>query len=79
MKRVLKTLAREPVVHFLLAGLALFGASLWHDWRFDPHRIVIDTRVTTMLTERYSSQYGASPTADQLDELVRQRRMKPSK
>lgn len=72
MKRLFKALAREPVAHFLLAGVALYGASLWYEEHIDPHRIVIDQQVTDMLAGRFAGQYGSSPTPAQLNELVRQ-------
>lgn len=72
MRHLFKTLAREPVVHFLLAGLMLYGGSLWHERRTDPHRIVIDRQVVEMLGVRFAGQFGTAPTPAQLEELVRQ-------
>jgi hypothetical protein len=61
---------REPLLHFMIAGALVFG--LAQAWRsaHDVHRIVVTPERTAELAEKYRLQFGANPTAAQLERLV---------
>lgn len=61
---------REPLVHFLAAGLLLFVASEIHRSYADTHRIVVTPQRNTQLARRYALQFGAQPDAATLEQLV---------
>lgn len=78
----LRDLLREPLVHFVLIGAALFGL----DWAVnDAERspedlvrngdapqasIVVDDRLRASLTQRWSGTHPAPPTPDELGALI---------
>jgi peptidyl-prolyl cis-trans isomerase C len=62
---------REPLAHFLIAGLALFTAGHLYQQRTDRHRIVITAAHAAQLANDYALQFGAKPDAD--DQIVRRR------
>lgn len=69
----LRRLAREPLLQFLLLGLALFGVShaigAWREAR--QRHIVIDTALVNYQRNLYHAQYGAWPDAVALESLLR--------
>jgi hypothetical protein len=62
----------EPLLHFLLIGLVLFGldAALAGSGSATAHRIVVDDAVRTRLSEGFERATGRSPTAQELDGQV---------
>jgi parvulin-like peptidyl-prolyl isomerase len=66
----LRTLLREPLVHFVLAGLVLFIAGEVHRSRVDAYRIIVTPQREAHLATRYELQFGARPDAQTLAQLV---------
>lgn len=71
MRQLLGPLLREPLVHFLIAGLAVFWAMSGRPADPADRRIVVDEPVVAALTERWTATYHAPPEADELDGLIR--------
>ena len=65
-----RTLLREPLVHFVLAGFVLFMAGEAHRSRVDAHRIVVTPQREAHLADRYELQFGEQPDAQTLARLV---------
>ncbi len=65
--------SREPLVHFLIAGLAVFAFSAWRGEAVDPasRTIEIDERQVSVLAERFAQTWQRAPTAADLDGLIR--------
>jgi len=63
---------REPIVHFIVIGLALFIAGEIHQRRTDIHRIVVTPEREAQLANRYVMQFGKRPDAKTLESLVAQ-------
>lgn len=70
MRVPLRTLLREPLVHFILVGFVLFAAGEIHRTRDDAHRIVVTPQREAHLAARYELQFGARPDARTLTQLV---------
>lgn len=70
MRRALRAFFREPIVHFLLLGALLYGASVLHARLNDPRRIVITAADVSRLGQRYLQQFGARPSRTQLEWLI---------
>lgn len=70
MKAMFRTLIREPLVHFVLAGLVLFLAGEVHHSRIDARRIVVAPERVAHLADRYELQFGEQPDAQTLAQLV---------
>ncbi len=68
---VLKRLAREPFVHFLLIGALIFVAGGVLKGRSDAarYRVTLDKDVLGTLALRWEKQYGSPPSAEQLKSL----------
>lgn len=66
----LRRLLREPLVHFMLAGLVLFIAGEVRHARSDASRIVVTPEREAHLATRYELQFGARPDAETLAQLV---------
>lgn len=64
---------REPLAHFLLAGLAVFAFSAWRGEAVDPagRAIEIDERQVAVLAERFVQTWQRAPSAGELDGLIR--------
>lgn len=62
---------REPLLHFLVVGLAIFLGAQTYRRSHDERRIVVTPAVAASLAEKYRLQFGAPPTAAQRDDLVR--------
>jgi peptidyl-prolyl cis-trans isomerase C len=58
---MLRGLIREPLVQFLLAGLALYGLAEWHARETDPRRIVITGAKLEQLRQAYAAEFGSPP------------------
>lgn len=65
-----RTLLREPLVHFILAGLVLFIAGEVHRSRVDAYHIIVTSQREAHLATRYELQFGARPDAETLAQLV---------
>jgi peptidyl-prolyl cis-trans isomerase C len=64
---------REPLVHFLLAGLAVFAVSAWRGEAVDPasRAIEIDAAQVSVLAQRFVQTWQRAPTAAEIDGLIR--------
>jgi peptidyl-prolyl cis-trans isomerase C len=64
---------REPLVHFLLAGLAVFAVSAWRGEAVDPasRAIEIDAAQVGVLAQRFVQTWQRAPTAAEIDGLIR--------
>lgn len=69
----LLSILREPLVHFLLAGLALFGFFAWRGDAVDPasRGIVITERQVEQLAANWVRTWRRTPTAAEIDGLIR--------
>ena len=68
---VLKRVIAEPMVHFLLLGLALFGVYHWRAPADASHkRIVITQGVVDDLVRQHVAARGREPRADELRHLM---------
>ena len=67
------SILREPLVHFLLAGLALFGFFAWRGDAVDPasRAIVITERQVQQLAANWARTWRRTPTAAEIDGLIR--------
>lgn len=65
--------AREPLVHFLIAGLGIFLFFMWRGEPADPasRTIVIEEEQVTRLTERWQATWQRAPTPTEIDGLIR--------
>ena len=69
----LKPLLREPLVHFLLAGLAVFLFSAWRGEEVDPasRTITIDEEQVSRLVASWQQTWQRPPTQAEIDGLIR--------
>lgn len=69
----LRALLKEPLVHFLLAGVLVFAFSAWRGEPVDPasRSIEIDERQVRQLAERFVQTWRRPPSAPELDSLIR--------
>lgn len=70
MRKPLAAVLREPIVHFLLAGLLLYGAATLWSRAMDPQRIVVTDADVAQLSQRYVQQFSAPPSAERLAYLI---------
>jgi hypothetical protein len=70
VRRILRRVVREPLLHFFLIGLALFLAGEWHREVTDPYRITVGLERIEKLATDYRMQYGVLPSPVQLKALV---------
>jgi peptidyl-prolyl cis-trans isomerase C len=70
---IMRAWLREPLVHFLLAGLAVFAFSAWRGEAVDPagRAIEIDAAQVGVLAERFVQTWQRAPSAGELDGLIR--------
>lgn len=63
----------EPLVHFLIAGLAVFAFSSLRDVPADPasRTIIISEEQVTRLAARWQAAWRRAPTAREIDALIR--------
>jgi peptidyl-prolyl cis-trans isomerase C len=71
-RRSIRWIAREPFFQFVALGALLFAASEYLEARANFARIEISRAQVEGIRNNYRLQYGASPTAVQLDDLVDQ-------
>lgn len=64
---------REPLVHFLLAGLAVFLLSTWRGEDVDPEsrRITIDEEQVSRLVAAWQQTWQRPPSQSEIDGLIR--------
>lgn len=68
---LLRRVLREPILHFLLIGAALYGAvEFWQPAAADRFRIVVDRPMVELLAKTYQSQFGQPPGEVELKALV---------
>ena len=70
---LLRRWLREPLVHFLAAGLAVFAFSAWRGEAVDPasRAIEIDAAQVNALAQRFVQTWQRAPSAAELDGLIR--------
>ena len=70
---IMRAWLREPLVHFLLAGLAVFAFSAWRGEAVDPagRAIEIDAAQVGVLAQRFVQTWRRAPSAAELDGLIR--------
>jgi hypothetical protein len=71
-RRSIGWIVREPFFQFVALGALLFAASEYLEARANFARIDISRAQVEGITNNYRLQYGASPTAEQLNALVDQ-------
>jgi hypothetical protein len=72
LRRSISWIAREPFFQFLALGVLLFAVSEYLEARANFARIDITRVQVEGIKNNYRLQYGASPTAEQLNALVDQ-------
>ncbi len=72
-KNRMQSWLREPLVHFLLAGFAVFLFSAWRGEPVDPtsRTIAIDEAQVDELAQRFAQSWRRSPTTAEIDGLIR--------
>jgi len=72
LKQGARSLLREPLVHFLLAGAAIFA--IWSNVPPDPgeRRIVVSEARVTRLVDRWLETYHRPPTPEEVDGMIRE-------
>jgi peptidyl-prolyl cis-trans isomerase C len=68
--RRLRRAAREPLLHFLILGAAIFAVADLRGGSDDQHRIVIDKARVAQLSRTYAQQFGGAPTPAMLRTLI---------
>ncbi|MBU1375015.1 MAG: peptidyl-prolyl cis-trans isomerase [Alphaproteobacteria bacterium] len=70
LKGRIARILREPLLHFFVVGLVLFGAG--QAWRtaHDRHRIVVTPERVAELSEKYRLQFGQTPSPAELEGVV---------
>jgi parvulin-like peptidyl-prolyl cis-trans isomerase-like protein len=66
----LRTFVSEPILHFLLIGVALFAAHRWMAGDPTGHQIVITEGVVNDLVAQHVAAKGREPAADELTHLI---------
>jgi peptidyl-prolyl cis-trans isomerase C len=72
LRGVINWIVREPFFQFVALGALLFALSEYLEARANFARIAISPAQVEGITNNYRLQYGASPTAEQLNALVDQ-------
>ena len=65
-----RKLAKEPLVHFLIAGLVLFALAGQHRRSQDQSRIVITPARIAQLSSAYAAEFGSPPPPAMLPQLI---------
>lgn len=68
--RALRPFVREPLVHFVLAGLLLFVASRFYAEQQNVYSIDVTAAHVAQLAHQYALQFGAPPSPTTLETLV---------
>ncbi len=69
----LRPLTREPLVHFLVAGLLVFAVASWRGSAVDPadRTITIDAERVGLLASQFEQTWQRSPNPAEIDQLIR--------
>ncbi len=69
----LRRIAREPLAHFLMAGLLVFAFASWRGIAVDPadRTIAIDESRVTWLTRQFEQTWQRAPSPAEIDQLIR--------
>lgn len=69
----IRGLVREPLVHFLAAGLIVFMIASWRGGAVDPadRTITIDEDRVTWLVSQFEQTWQRSPSPAEIDQLIR--------
>ena len=69
----MRGLLREPLVHFLAAGLLVFVIASWRGASVDPsdRTITIDEDRVTWLVSQFERTWQRSPSPPEIDQLIR--------
>ncbi|HEV7385915.1 MAG TPA: peptidylprolyl isomerase [Phenylobacterium sp.] len=70
VRRGLLRVLSEPLLHFVLLGLALFLAGRAYQARTDVYRIEVTPAHVAQLSRSYALQFGTPPDAATLDQIV---------
>lgn len=67
-------LGREPLVHFLIAGLAIFLLSMWRGPEVDPasRRVEITEEQVARLSAGWEQMWRRPPDASEIDAIIRE-------
>lgn len=66
-----RRLLREPLVHFLIAGAAVYALLSGRPPDLGERRIVVNERVVSALVSRFEESFRRLPTKDETDGLIR--------
>ena len=70
MRSCADALLREPLVHFLLAGLVVFALLSGRPTDPGERRITVDEAVVSRLAERWTQTYRRAPSPEEIDGLI---------
>ena len=70
MRNRLRTIVREPLLHFLIAGAVIFAVFSNLPPDAGERRIVLDEPALTRLVERYVETYHRAPSPQELEGLI---------
>ena len=70
MTKKIKHLLTEPLLHFLLIGLAIFLSSYYVSKKREIHKIIIDKTVIGKLTLAWETQFGRTPNSNELKKAI---------
>ena len=70
-RTVFGSVLREPLFHFLVAGAIIFGLAEAVEHHFSRYHIVVTPQQQLRILESYRQQYGALPSPEQRDTLLR--------
>ena len=71
LKTLGQRLIKEPLFHFLLAGVAVFWALSGRPPDLGERRIVVDQVVVAALAQRYFDSFHRMPSPDEIDGMIR--------
>ena len=71
-KGIGRRLLREPLVHFIAAGLLVFALLSGRAPDLGERRVVVNAQVVGTLVGRFRDSYGRLPTRDETDGLIRE-------
>lgn len=74
MSRRFAAVVREPLVHFLIAGFAIFAVSAWRGEPADPasRTITVDADQVSRLAASFAQTWQRAPRPDEIDALIRE-------
>lgn len=70
-KDIARRLLREPLVHFITAGLLVFALLSGRAPDLGERRVVVNAQIVGTLVGRFRDSYGRLPTRDETDGLIR--------